>query len=91
MCFSNDLIDEITNKMQDVRNPVAAMSTLLRELDLEAEFDTPDTVLSHTGEITLSHTHTYTNHQYLTSLFLTHTLLFILSHDRCFLVTGGGA
>ncbi|XP_053538114.1 nuclear pore complex protein Nup160 [Ictalurus punctatus] len=46
---NNDLIDEITNKMQDVRNPVAAMSTLLRELDLEAEFDTPDTVLSHTG------------------------------------------
>lgn len=58
LCFSDNLIADITNKLQDVRNPLAAMNALLRELDLEAELDTPDTTLSRTGGI--SHTYTRT-------------------------------
>lgn len=53
--FSDNLIADITNKLQDVRNPLAAMNALLRELDLEAELDIPDTTLSRTGEITITH------------------------------------
>lgn len=54
LCFSDNVIADITNKLQDVRNPLAAMNILLRELDLEAELDTPDTALSRTGERSLS-------------------------------------
>ncbi|XP_060784508.1 nuclear pore complex protein Nup160 isoform X1 [Neoarius graeffei] len=43
---NDNLISDITNKLQDVRNPLAAMSALLRELDLEAELDAPDTAPS---------------------------------------------
>lgn len=31
------MIEEIQNKLQDIRNPVAAMIVLLREMDLETD------------------------------------------------------
>lgn len=31
------MIEEIQNKLQDIRNPTAAMMVLLREMDLETE------------------------------------------------------
>ncbi|XP_031695457.1 nuclear pore complex protein Nup160-like isoform X2 [Anarrhichthys ocellatus] len=40
--LSNDdenVIEEIQNKLQDIRNPMAAMMVLLRELDLETDSD----------------------------------------------------
>lgn len=35
--FSDNVIEEIQNKLQDIRNPMAAMMVLLRELDLETD------------------------------------------------------
>uniref|UniRef100_A0AAR2KR61 Nucleoporin 160 n=1 Tax=Pygocentrus nattereri TaxID=42514 RepID=A0AAR2KR61_PYGNA len=41
---SENVIEDITNKLQDVRNPLAAMGALLRELDLETDMETgPET------------------------------------------------
>lgn len=37
--FSDNVIEEIQNKLQDIRNPVAAMMVLLREMDLETDSD----------------------------------------------------
>ncbi|KAL7862786.1 hypothetical protein SRHO_G00117700 [Serrasalmus rhombeus] len=37
---SENVIEDITNKLQDVRNPLAAMGALLRELDLETDMET---------------------------------------------------
>lgn len=34
---SDNVIEEIQNKLQDIRNPMAAMMVLLREMDLETE------------------------------------------------------
>lgn len=34
---SDNVIEEIRNKLQDVRNPMAAMTVLLREMDLETD------------------------------------------------------
>lgn len=31
------MIEDIQNKLQDIRNPIAAMVALLRELDLETD------------------------------------------------------
>uniref|UniRef100_A0A7N8Y798 Nucleoporin 160 n=1 Tax=Mastacembelus armatus TaxID=205130 RepID=A0A7N8Y798_9TELE len=42
--LSNDndnVIEDIQNKLQDVRNPMAAMVALLREMDLETDSETP--------------------------------------------------
>lgn len=36
---SDNVIEEIQNKLQNIRNPMAAMMVLLRELDLETEAD----------------------------------------------------
>ncbi|XP_066505753.1 nuclear pore complex protein Nup160 isoform X2 [Hoplias malabaricus] len=36
----DSVMEDITNKLQDVRNPLAAMSALLRELDLETDMET---------------------------------------------------
>lgn len=55
--FSDNVIADITNKLQDVRNPLAAMNALLRELDLETDIDMLDAMPSQMGELTLSHTH----------------------------------
>lgn len=35
--FSDNVIEEIQNKLQDIRNPMAAMMVLLREMDLETD------------------------------------------------------
>lgn len=35
--LSENVIEEIQNKLQDIRNPMAAMMVLLREMDLETE------------------------------------------------------
>ena len=37
--FSDNVIVDIQNKLQDIRNPMAAMMVLLRELDLETDSD----------------------------------------------------
>lgn len=37
---SENVIDEIQSKLQDIRNPMVAMAVLLREMDLETEADT---------------------------------------------------
>ncbi|XP_062403164.1 nuclear pore complex protein Nup160 [Sardina pilchardus] len=37
---SENIIEEIQNKLQDIRNPMVAMSVLLREMDLETDADT---------------------------------------------------
>lgn len=42
LCFnvqksSDNVIEEIQNKLQDIRNPMAAMMVLLREMDLETD------------------------------------------------------
>ncbi|CAL1594807.1 unnamed protein product [Knipowitschia caucasica] len=37
---SENVLEDIQNKLQDVRSPVSAMNVLLRELDLEAEAET---------------------------------------------------
>lgn len=34
---SDNVIEDIQNKLQDIRNPVAAMMVLLREMDLETD------------------------------------------------------
>lgn len=34
---SDNVIEEIQNKLQDIRNPMAAMMVLLREMDLETD------------------------------------------------------
>lgn len=34
---SDNVIEDIQNKLQDVRNPMAAMMVLLREMDLETD------------------------------------------------------
>lgn len=34
---SDNVIEDVQNKLQDVRNPIAAMMVLLRELDLETD------------------------------------------------------
>ncbi|KAK5615712.1 hypothetical protein CRENBAI_023015 [Crenichthys baileyi] len=40
MCNDRDgVIEDIQNKLQDIRNPMAAMMALLRELDLETDSD----------------------------------------------------
>lgn len=39
MSCSDDVIEDIQNKLQDIRNPIAAMMVLLRELDLETDTD----------------------------------------------------
>lgn len=36
---SSDVIEDVQNRLQDIRNPIAAMMVLLRELDLETESD----------------------------------------------------
>ncbi|XP_062856315.1 nuclear pore complex protein Nup160 isoform X2 [Trichomycterus rosablanca] len=46
---TDNVMNDITNKLQDVRNPLAAMNALLRELDLEAEPETPDMATPATG------------------------------------------
>lgn len=33
----SDVIEEIQNKLQDIRNPMTAMMVLLREMDLETD------------------------------------------------------
>ncbi len=38
--FSVNVIEDIANKMQNINNPIAAINTLLRELDLEADAET---------------------------------------------------
>lgn len=38
--FSVNVIEEIANKMQNINNPIVAINTLLRELDLEADTET---------------------------------------------------
>lgn len=35
--LSDNVIEEIQNKLQDIRSPAAAMLVLLREMDLETE------------------------------------------------------
>lgn len=35
--LSDNVIEEIQNKLQDIRNPMAAMLLLLREMDLETD------------------------------------------------------
>lgn len=35
--FSDNVIEEVQNKLQDIRNPMAAMMVLLREMDLETD------------------------------------------------------
>ncbi|XP_076878725.1 LOW QUALITY PROTEIN: nuclear pore complex protein Nup160 [Brachyhypopomus gauderio] len=48
---SDDVIEDITNKLQDVRNPLAAMNALLRELDLETDMDmSPEGTAPLTGQ-----------------------------------------
>ena len=37
---SENVIEEIQNKLQDIRNPMMAMSVLLREMDLEMDAET---------------------------------------------------
>lgn len=37
----SDVIQDIQNKLQDIRNPIAAMMVLLRELDLETDSEVP--------------------------------------------------
>lgn len=37
MSCSDNVIEDIQNKLQDIRNPMAAMMVLLRELDLETD------------------------------------------------------
>lgn len=37
MSCSDNVIEEIRNKLQDVRNPMAAMTVLMREMDLETD------------------------------------------------------
>lgn len=37
MSCSENVIEDVQNKLQDVRNPIAAMMVLLRELDLETD------------------------------------------------------
>lgn len=37
MSCSDNVIEEIQNKLQDIRNPMAAMIVLLREMDLETD------------------------------------------------------
>lgn len=34
---SDNVIEEIQNKLQDIRNPMAAMMVLMREMDLETD------------------------------------------------------
>lgn len=36
---SENVIEEIQNKLQDIRNPLVAMAVLLREMDLETDAD----------------------------------------------------
>lgn len=40
-CSDNVIVD-IQNKLQDIRNPMAAMMVLLREIDLETDSDLGD-------------------------------------------------
>ncbi|KAI4883556.1 hypothetical protein NFI96_023353 [Prochilodus magdalenae] len=48
---SDNVIEDITNKLQDVRNPLAAMGALLRELDLEADMETgPEAAVPPSGQ-----------------------------------------
>uniref|UniRef100_A0AAR2IT13 Nucleoporin 160 n=1 Tax=Pygocentrus nattereri TaxID=42514 RepID=A0AAR2IT13_PYGNA len=48
---SENVIEDITNKLQDVRNPLAAMGALLRELDLETDMETgPETTAPPAGQ-----------------------------------------
>uniref|UniRef100_A0A665UIY1 Nucleoporin 160 n=1 Tax=Echeneis naucrates TaxID=173247 RepID=A0A665UIY1_ECHNA len=42
---SDNVIENIQNKLQDVRNPVGAMMVLLRELDLETDPEVPEGAL----------------------------------------------
>lgn len=35
--LSDNVMEEIQNKLQDIRNPMAAMMVLLREMDLETD------------------------------------------------------
>uniref|UniRef100_A0A3Q2CWA9 Nucleoporin 160 n=1 Tax=Cyprinodon variegatus TaxID=28743 RepID=A0A3Q2CWA9_CYPVA len=37
VCSDDGVIEDIQNKLQDIRNPITAMMALLRELDLETE------------------------------------------------------
>lgn len=52
MSCSDNVIEDIQNKLQDIRNPMAAMMVLLRELDLETDSEvgegpiTPGTCVS---------------------------------------------
>uniref|UniRef100_A0A3B4CKH0 Nucleoporin 160 n=1 Tax=Pygocentrus nattereri TaxID=42514 RepID=A0A3B4CKH0_PYGNA len=47
----SNVIEDITNKLQDVRNPLAAMGALLRELDLETDMETgPETTAPPAGQ-----------------------------------------
>ncbi|XP_055011189.1 nuclear pore complex protein Nup160 [Boleophthalmus pectinirostris] len=43
---SDNVIEDIQNKLQDVRSPVSAMNVLLREMDLETDTETPENPLS---------------------------------------------
>uniref|UniRef100_A0A8C6T4G5 Nucleoporin 160 n=1 Tax=Neogobius melanostomus TaxID=47308 RepID=A0A8C6T4G5_9GOBI len=43
---SENVIEDIQNKLQDVRNPVSAMNALLREMDLETDTELPEPPLS---------------------------------------------
>ncbi|KAK1804685.1 hypothetical protein P4O66_020668 [Electrophorus voltai] len=48
---SDNLIEDINNKLQEVRNPLAAMTALLRELDLETDMETsPERTVPPTGQ-----------------------------------------
>ncbi|CAM4735240.1 unnamed protein product [Leuciscus chuanchicus] len=40
LASERNVIEEIANKLQDIFNPIVAMNTLLRELDLEADAET---------------------------------------------------
>ncbi|XP_036390935.1 nuclear pore complex protein Nup160 [Megalops cyprinoides] len=40
LASDDDIIEDIQNKLQDIRNPIGAMTALLREVDLETEGET---------------------------------------------------
>uniref|UniRef100_A0A4W4DVH5 Nucleoporin 160 n=1 Tax=Electrophorus electricus TaxID=8005 RepID=A0A4W4DVH5_ELEEL len=48
---SDNLIEDINNQLQEVRNPLAAMTALLRELDLETDMEmSPERTVPPTGQ-----------------------------------------
>lgn len=57
------MIEDIHNKLQDVRNPLAAMAVLIREMDLETDSEPGE------GSLTIGKTYIILYHAIPTTLY----------------------